>query len=632
MCGISGVFALTERGKEQLSYLKNAISRLNKRGPDNQNVISLSENKVGLAHARLSIIDTSDSANQPMQSYNGKYTIVFNGEIYNYKELKNILKQKGETFVTNGDTEVILKMYHHYGEECVKYFNGFFAFAIFDKDNNTLFIARDRIGIKPLFYTVDKDNFIFASEMKALMAFNFDKKLDYVSLKQYFQFNYIPYPNTIFEQVKKLEPGHTLFIKNDGSLKKNPFYTIPKNKPTKFSSYEDAQTQLKNILEKSVQNRLVSDVPLGSFLSGGIDSSVIATLAAKHKPNLNTFSIGFKDQPYFDETEYANLVAKKIKSTHTVFSLTNNDLYENLHNILDYIDEPFADSSAIPVYILSKKTREKVTVSLSGDGADELFGGYNKHFAEWRVQQQSIINKLVKTGAPLWKALPKSRHSKLGNLFRQLDRFATGAKMNMGERYLRWCAFSEENYAEELLLTPNNINNQEYTKRKESIISLFNSESNINDILYADMHQVLVNDMLVKVDLMSMANSLEVRVPFLDHNVVDFAFSLPANYKVSKEGRKRILKDAFRNDLPQELYNRNKMGFEVPLLQWFQTDLKSMIIDDLLSDKFIEEQQIFNPKTIEQLKKQLFSNNPGEVHAKIWALIVFQYWWKKYMM
>lgn len=633
MCGIAGFINFSaDSSSEWKASLDRAIFKLNRRGPDCQ-LTDYPANGVGLGHARLSIIDTTDAANQPMKIYDGRYTIVFNGEIYNYQALKKQLEQdKGESFNTSSDTEVILRMYHHYRENCLEAFNGFFAFAIHDTQENTTFIARDRMGIKPLLYSYSANRLYFASEMKALLEFNIERTLDYASLQQYFQLNYIPYPSTIFTTVSKLRPGHYLTIDNQGGIEDKAYYQIPYTRQYTSMSYEQAQNELINLLDQSVQRRLVADVPLGSFLSGGIDSSVIASLAARHKDKLNTYSIGFADNPYFDETEYANLVAKKINSNHTVFKLSNADLYENLHDILDYIDEPFADSSAIPVYILSKSTRKHVTVALSGDGADELFGGYNKHYAEFLIQQDSLRNKLVSLGAPVWDVLPKSRHSKWGNLFRQLDRFAQGRKLSAPNRYWRWCSFTSENYGQNLLREDLSVHRQEYQKRKEEILEGFAGGKDLNDTLFTDMHLVLVNDMLTKVDLMSMANSLEVRVPFLDHELVNFAFQLPSKFKVSANGRKTILKDAFRNILPEELYNRNKMGFEIPLLQWFRTDLKSLIVDDLLQDEFIEEQQIFNLDTIRKLKAQLFSSNPGEIHAQIWALIVFQTWYKKYMM
>lgn len=632
MCGITGVITFNETE----SYLKNnigkAINELSKRGPDFQSSVAIDANTC-FAHARLSIIDISDAAHQPMSNTSGRYTLVFNGEIFNYKTVKEDLIALGEKFETSSDTEVLLKSYIRYKEKCLDNLNGFFAFAIYDNVEKSVFLARDRMGIKPLLYRKTKDSFLFASEMKAILAYDIPKKIDFDSVHQYFRFNYIPSPNSIFEDVKKLAPGHFMKIQNDGSTEIDSYYSIPKEelatKKYHFNDYDKAKQKLREELEKSVQLRLVSDVPLGTFLSGGIDSSIITAIASKHKPHLNTFSVGFSDNPYFDETKYANLVAKMYKTNHTVFSLSNKNLYESLNDMLDYLDEPFADSSAIPVYILSKKTREKVTVSLSGDGADEMFGGYNKHYADWKIRQNGIANSMVTSLNPLWKALPKSRNGKLSNVVRQLNRFAEGSKLTDAERYLQWCSISNADYSSVLL--KNRPQSLTFMDRDDKINSIFTLNGDLNETLYADMQQVLVNDMLTKVDSMSMANSLEVRTPFLDHNLVNFAFQVPPKFKVNKNGRKMILKDAFREDLPPELYVRNKMGFEIPLLEWFRNDLKSFIFDDLLEQKFIETQGIFNMEIINRLKAKLFSNNPEDVHAQLWALIVFQTWWKKYM-
>ena len=292
--------------------------------------------------------------------------------------------------------------------------------------------------------------------------------------------------------------------------------------------YDQAKDKFKSLLEESVKKRLVADVPLGSFLSGGIDSSVVATLASKHKPDLQTFSIGFKDEKFFDETEYAKLVAKKLNTTHTVFSLTNDDLYKHVHDILEYIDEPFADSSAIAVYILSQETRKHATVALSGDGADELLGGYNKHAAFLRTLQSGAKEKLVSTFHPVWKMLPKSRNSSLGNKLRQLERFAAGMKLCPQERYWRWAGYATETLAQKLFneASLQQLSNTIYQGRKTEILKNISSTPSMNEILYTDMQLVLPNDMLTKVDLMTMANSLEVRVPFLDVDFVNFLLLL----------------------------------------------------------------------------------------------------------
>lgn len=632
MCGIAGGFFVnTVFLDRQEGAIKNAMASLSLRGPDFQNYIV--HQQFFLAHARLSIIDTSALGNQPMTDESGRYTIVFNGEIYNYKLLKKELEQKGYPFTSGSDTEVLLKLYIEYGAACLEKLNGFFGFSVLDKESNKLFIARDRIGIKPMYYYEDEQQFLFASEMKAIMQFSIDKELNYEAAYAYFQLNYIPGEQTIFKKVKKLLPGHYIIYEN-GKAIINKYYEINKQQNTPEQiSYENAKTRLNELMHQSIQRRLIADVPLGCFLSGGIDSSVISLLASKYSPNINTFSIGFKDEPYFDETKYAELVAKKIKTNHTVFSLSNNDLLEVLYNVLDYLDEPFADSSALAVYILCKQTKSKVTVALSGDGADEMLGGYNKHAAEYKARNNNFINSLFKIGKPFFGVLPQSRNSRTGNLFRQLNRYSEGVSLSNEERYWRWCGYSTEQEAKEYFTLNKQlkINYKNYNQSKSSFTRHIKNVGGLNDFLYADMQLVLPNDMLTKVDLMSMANSLEVRVPFLDHEVVDFLFSLPSAYKIDAKRRKKILVDTYRNELPEEIFTRAKHGFEVPLLKWFKNELRSLIDDDLLSKAFINAQGIFEYTIIEKIKHQLYSNNPADAVAKTWALIVFQYWYKKHV-
>ena len=627
MCGIVGVISFNEN-KTSEPKIENAIASLCKRGPDGNGIFT--HNKVTLGHTRLSIIDTSNAASQPFTDDSGRYTIVFNGEFFNFQEHQKALIAQGIKFRSHSDTEVLLHLYMSEGAACLQKINGFFAFAIYDKQENSVFIARDRMGVKPLIYFYDDEKFIFASEMKALMELGIPQELDTVSLQTYLHLNYIPAPNSIFKNVKKIEPGNYFLIHNN-KIESHCYYKIEDTSThnSEKLDYKKSQQKLVELLDKSVQLRMISDVPLGCFLSGGIDSSVIAALASQHTKHLSTFSIGFKDEPYFDETHYAELVAKKHKTNHTTFSLSNNDLFENLHDVLDYIDEPFADSSALAVYILSKRTREHVTVALSGDGADELFAGYNKHEAAFNSRNKNITNAVLKNTNSLWNFLPKSRNSKLTNTFRKLQKYSDGLNLSDKERYWRWAGFTVGLEASNLLQKnlKSKKSEQEFDARKSEILK--DVDDNINSILITDMHLVLQNDMLAKVDMMSMANSLEVRTPFLDFNVVNFAFSLPENFKIDKHQRKKIVKDAFREYLPEELYTRGKQGFEVPLLKWFQTELNSTITDDLLEDNFIEEQKIFNSDEIKKLKAKLFSSNPEDSVARIWALIAFQSWWKK---
>lgn len=635
MCGITGYYSFSEKSESNLIKVRQSTDKMFLRGPDCGNIYS--QGPVALGHRRLSIIDTSTGAQQPMADISGRYTIAFNGEIFNYKELsEKYLQQTWQRIGgprTTSDTEILLYLLIEYGKECLPWLSGFFAFALHDKETGNLLIARDRYGKKPLNYYHTSEEFAFASEMKSLLEWGIPKKLNYSVLHQYLQLNYIPPPQSMIEGVSKLKPGHYMRLNASGLQEYHAYYQI-EIVPDTYDryTYDEAQAILIEKMDESVRERMISDVPLGAFLSGGIDSSVVVALASRYTDKLSTFSVGYKDNAFFDETRYAKLVAEKYKTNHTVFSLTNNDFLEHVYDVLNYLDEPFADSSAIPEYILCHHTRKHVTVALSGDGGDEVFAGYNKHAAEWKMRQSSFINSLVKTGLPLWKMLPRGRSNKITNLFRQLYRFAEGGSLSVKDRYWRWASFNTVAQANQLL-TKESLAKVDYplmeNERQQILRHL--GDMDFNELLLTDMDLVLGGDMLVKVDMMSMANSLEVRSPFLDYKVVDFAFSLPEAYKINGQMKKRIVQDAFRKMLPDEIYNRPKHGFEIPLLDWFKNELWGLINDDMLSRAFIEQQGIFDVEAIEQLKKKLHSSSPKDSHATIWALIVFQYWWKKYL-
>ena len=626
MCGIAGVVSFNESGKRFLDFLQPATDALQRRGPDAGNIWR--NNTTGLGHRRLSIIDTSEAANQPMQDTSGRYRIIFNGEIFNYRELKKELEQHGETFTTASDTEVLLRLFMREGNACLNKLNGFFAFAIHDSEDDKLFIARDRFGIKPLVFFADNDKFLFASELKSLFQFQVERKLDMASLALYFQLNYLPAPHCMLQGFRKLKPGYFIEISKSNWDEKN-WYAIPYNEEkitgTRLS-YISAQKKLTELMDDSVERRLIADVPLGAFLSGGIDSSIIVALASRHTQHLSTFSIGYKDEPFFDETYYAELVAEKYKTNHTVFSLKTDDLFNELNVVLDYFDEPFADSSALPVHILCRHTRKHATVALSGDGADELFGGYMKHVGENRIREGGFLLKSVSALAPLWDSLPQSRNNFFGNRIRQLSKLAHASKLSAAERYWMLAGISSVTEVEKLISA-----GSELSEIKNSFTPQMRDNGSMNEFLLADMNLVLQGDMLPKVDWMSMSNSLEVRVPFLDYRVVDFAFSLPADFKVKKNSRKKILQDAFRNYLPDELYNRPKHGFEVPLLKWMRDGLTPKL-NELLNEDFVSSQKIFHYATIKNLLMQLKSGNPGDSAAKLWALLVFQHWWNKWFI
>lgn len=630
MCGITGIFAFNLVGKLHKVNVTAATMSLEKRGPDFQD-IHLDE-WIALGHRRLSIIDTSPAGNQPMWDESKRYAIIFNGEIFNYRELRKNLESKQVSFVSGSDTEVLLKLYINEGAACLNRLNGFFAFCIYDREEQSLFLARDRFGVKPLLYQFDEDKFVFGSEMKSILAYGVEKNIDYSSLYLYLQLNYIPGPDSIFTTVKKLPPGHHMKVTR-WKMEVNKYYSIPFDPQTADRNslpYGDAKEKLKSLLEESVRKRLVSDVPLGAFLSGGIDSSVVCALAIKHKPDLHTFSIGYRDEKFFDETEYAELVAKKIGAKHTVFSLTNTDLFNGIESILNYIDEPFADSSAIAVHILSKETRKHATVALSGDGADELLAGYNKHEAFYRMMHPGPAERFALMFAPFAKLFPQSRNSGFPNKVRQVIRYREGQSLPPQDRYWRWATLADKDQAMNLLHPDLRTTFwlKDYVSRRKDILSTIPDNPTINDVLLTDMRLVLPGDMLTKVDLMSMAHGLEVRTPFLDFEVVNFLFSLPGDFKINGNMRKRLLQDAFKDILPSKLYKRPKKGFEVPMLKWLRNELKPMINDDLLSQRFVEDQGIFYYPEVKRLKEQLYSNNPGDVHARIWGLVVFQWWYR----
>ncbi len=630
MCGITGIYAFNQVGSFYMINLAKAIDTLGRRGPDARGYYL--DDYLGMGHRRLSIIDTASVANQPMYDESERYIIVFNGEIFNYKALREELKNKGINFRTESDTEVLLQYYILEKEKCLSRFLGFFAFAVYDKEEKSLFIARDRMGVKPLLYYKDEDKFAFASEMKSLLAYNIPRVLDEVSLFQYLQLNYIPKEHSIFKNINKLLPGEYIFIKGKQFVKKT-YYEIPysEKKIDNTISFDAAKEKFMELLEDSTRLRLISDVPLGAFLSGGTDSSAVVALASRHTNYLNTFSVGYRDEPFFDETKYANLVAKKFNTNHTVFSLTNEDLHEHVFEMMDYLDEPFADSSSLPFYILSKKTSAKVKVALSGDGADEVFAGYNKYYGEFQIREGGWKAGLLKTMYPVLDKLPKSRGGVFSNKIRQFHRFAEGALMTEKERYWRWSSVMSQKEASSLFSEDfkRKLDVAQYDHRKEDCTQFITKNGSLNEVLLSDVKMVLPGDMLFKVDMMSMANGLEVREPFLDHRLVDFAFQLPVAYKIDAHLKKKLVRDAFKEILPAELYERPKKGFEVPLVKLYKRQLRSLVIE-LMDDRLIEEQGIFDRKAMANFRDQVLNSDYYD-QGKVWSIIVFQYWWKKYL-
>lgn len=625
MCGIAAVFG--SHDDQDLTAMELALDQLEQRGPDHRGLIALPHALLG--HRRLSIIDTSERGHQPMQSQDGRYSLIFNGEIYNFRALRDELSD-ASVLHSNSDTEVLLQLLIEKGEDCIRKLNGFFAFAFYDNQEGKVIVARDRFGIKPLFYSRESGHLKLASSLNALMKLGVDKELDEEALAIYLHLNYVPAPYSMLKSVRKLMPGtYATYLLQDNQFKEHTYYrTESRPEQYKTDSYEDLQQQLRDLLHQSVKRRMVADVPLGGFLSGGVDSSVICHIAKKYDVNFKTFSIGYKGYEQYDESSYAQAVAEKLKTDHHAYMLEKDDLLAGAEAVLSGMDEPFADSSAIPLNLLSRNVTEHIKVALSGDGADEIFSGYNKHQAEYFIRTHKTSSQLLTAASAFTRKLPQSRESKWGNRFRQITRFGHGAKLSAAERYWNWAGYYPESDTGELLLK------RSLSKKKQDYIKqLLNANlgtSDFNQLLLQDVNLVLANDMLVKVDTMSMAHSLEVRVPFLDHELVDFAFQLPVRYKINGKMRKRILQDAFRKDLPEQIYNRSKHGFEVPMLEWLRGAFREKI-DAYLSEEFIRDQGVFNYSAIQLEKERLFSASPGEAHARIWGLLVFQSWWEQHL-
>jgi asparagine synthase (glutamine-hydrolysing) len=618
MCGIVGAFRL--RGEQPVDRgLAEALACIAHRGPDDDGTYILGS--VALGHRRLSILDTSSAGHQPFTDENGRHTIIYNGEVFNFPELRKRLIAEGHRFRSNTDTEVILRLYTLKGPAFLHDLNGFFALAIHDAMDDSLFIARDRFGVKPLYWTEFGDRFLFASEMRAFEKFGVTLPIDEVSRQIYFTHHYIPAPHTIHKGIQKLLPGHSITVDRK-SIEVQRWY-----------HHEEAAAQARNIadpvqyvrqlLDDAVRIRLLSDVPIGTFLSGGLDSSIISALAKQHKPDLHTFSIGFTEK-YFDETEYAEEVARHIGSQHHTFTLSEDELAQHYQEFLSIIDEPFADSSALPSYLLNKHTRKFVTVALSGDGADEIFGGYRKHQAELRLQQPGMKEQLAKVGGPLWDLLPASRNSRFADRVRQLRRFSRAATLTPRERYLMLASFEDTSVIDDLL--GNAKDPGEFNHRRAQMAAAVRS-NDLNDLLWADLHTVLPNDMLLKVDLTSMANSLEVRTPFLDHRLVSYAFSLPAQVKFNMGNGKALLRQAFSDLLPPRVVQREKKGFEVPLRSLFLGPLRSFTHGSIMDPSV--SQAGLDPAAVQSIWKRLQSGSPGNSQATVHAMLVYLTWWRR---
>ena len=637
MCGICGKFESHGRGISE-ELLRKMCRSLSYRGPDDEGVFIAPS--IGLGHRRLSIIDLSPAGHQPMSNEDRTIWLIFNGEIYNFKELSEQVRSKGHTLKSQTDCEPIIHLYEEEGVDCLKHLNGMFAFAIWDGKQQRLFLARDRLGIKPLNYYWDGRRLLFASEIKAILCDpDVPREIDPEALELYLTLNYIPGPWTIFKKIRKLLPGAYLQMKN-GKVSVEKYWDIPKDgmhpekAPVKnLQSFDDHKRHIHKLLEESVKRRLIADVPLGAFLSGGIDSSIIVALMTRNSNRpVKTFSIGYKDLPSFDETAYAQEVARFNQTDHHEFKLGYRDILEAFPRVIENVDEPFADSSAVPTYIVSRETKNHVTVALSGDGGDELFAGYRMYLGEYWSGYYSKIPAFLRNGviAPLVHALPDARDKPSLEMIRRIKKFLRGMSLEFPERFCGWREIFPFSMRQRLLKEPQEENL--YLKLIRNMIKNEKgrfAEDTVNLMLYMDMKGLLPGDMLTKVDRMSMVNSLEVRVPFLDHTLAEYVFGLSGDTKLRGRGGKYILLETFKDLLPSAIHRRPKRGFEMPIGAWFRKELR-FLIDEYLSEDLIKKQPFFHGGIINGLIDDHMSGRQ-DTSWQLWNLIVFQHWYKTYL-
>lgn len=613
MCGICGIYNFSRGSRVPEKTIKNMCEVMKHRGPDEDGFYF--NDNIALGMRRLKIIDLF-TGSQPIYNENKSIVTVFNGEIYNFQELRDALVKNNHYFYTNSDTEVIVHLYEDFGEEFVNYLNGMFAIALWDNREKTLFLYRDRMGEKPLHYLINKEGIIFASEIKSILCNSrYQKEIDLEALYHYFTYYYIPAPFTIYKNIKKLLPGHYLKCIDTGEVVIQKYWDF-RHQPDHNKSEDYFVEGLRELLIKSIKMRLVSDVPLGAFLSGGIDSStIVAFMSSLVDEPIKTFSIGFGEKEY-NELNYARVIARKFKTDHHEF-IVEPSAVDLIDKLIWHFDEPFNDSSAIPTFLLSEITRKYVTVALSGDGGDELFAGYDSYRAMMKRRKLKYIPKWVRKiiSHQIGDRLPEYTYGKryLQSLCADDIEFffyGTDRKKNLfSNDYLKIVnKFSSYNVIKDYILN----NNTEYLSR----------------FMYIDSKLYLPDDILVKVDRMSMANSLETRIPFLDHNLIEFVAQIPEKYKMKGSISKYILKKTMENILPNNILNRNKQGFVIPLDVWFKNELKEMV-EDIFSNKLLNETGFFNTDYI----LKIFNDHMmGRYNHRrfLWSILLFQLWYKNH--
>jgi len=628
MCGICGIAIADESKEIREKDINSMVGVLYHRGPDDDGIFL--KRKVGLGVRRLSIIDLI-SGHQPIHNEDKTLWMVFNGMIYNFLDLRRHLEEKRHIFYTQTDTEVVIHLYEEYGDDCVLRLNGMFAFAIWQADKEKLFLARDRLGVKPLYYAIFNGYFLFASEIKAILTFpGMSKDIDLLALSQYLTFEYVPAPHSIFKNIKKLPAAHSLVYKS-GDVATHKYWDI-NIKPYRKDSIDidDTRCLLTDLFTDAVKLRLASDVPKGVFLSGGIDSSLVTAIAGALSSNrVKTFSIGF-DEPSFDEIIFSRKVARHFNTEHYEKIFTYRDLTDLLPELSESLDEPFADASILPTYFLSKFAKEYITVALCGDGGDELFAGYPTYIAHkiaaYFELLPSWLNRYV--GGLIKLGIPVSMENLSFDY--QIKRFMAGLNNAPYLRHHLWMgSFSPQEKMQ--LLNPwiiDFLGDADIFGNSKNYFEECTGNNLLDKIQYLDIKTYLVDDLLVKVDRASMANSLEVRSPFLDYRLVEFALNLPPKFRLNIFLiTKYILKEYAKPFLPKEIIHRKKKGFGVPLAFWMSGKLKELVLD-ILSEGRIKKESIFQYPYIKRILQEHFAKKVDN-RKKIWTLLMFELWLKK---
>lgn len=627
MCGICGKINTDAAKKVEPDLIEKMCSVLSHRGPDDAGVFL--QDNIGLGHRRLSILDVSSAGHQPMSNEDKTVWVVCNGEIYNFVELRKELENKGHIFSSASDTEIIIHLYEEKGIDCLADLRGMFAFALWDVKQKSLFLARDRLGKKPLVYSFSPKGLIFASEIKSLF---FDpelpREIDNTAIHHYLTYGYIASPRTVFSSIKKLPPAHYLVFKNN-SIEIKKYWNLTYQKKLEYGSLAEYKNHFNELFSESVKMRLRSDVPFGAFLSGGIDSSIIvAAMSRILDQPVKTFSIGFEEESH-NELPFARLIADRYGTDHYE-AVVRSDVVDTLPKLMWAYSEPFADPSAVPTYHLSKMTRQHVTVALSGDGGDECFGGYNRY-----LHALSSLNygkcaslagrKMIHAAASVLSSGNTDR-----NLSGRVKRFLKHVCEQPEKQYLRWISYFNDDLRGEICASDfrRSVADHDPADYIAELYHASDADSFLDKILNVDVMSYLPEDIMVKMDIASMACSLEVRSPFVDHKMMEFAAALPADMKIFKGTLKYFLKQAAEDLISEKIINRKKQGFGIPVAKWLRQDLKEMTYD-LLLDKQAKERGYFKNEAIETLVSEHMTGQADHCY-RIWNLLCLELWFRAY--